>query len=50
MFGVDIIVDEDFNLFVIEINASPMIIGTAIGKTKMMKKMAKGLFDIVHAQ
>lgn len=49
MFGVDIVVDEDFNLSIIEINASPMIIGTAIGKTKMMKKMVKGLFNIIYA-
>jgi len=41
MFGVDFVIDEDFNLFVIEVNASPMIIGTSREKTKLMKKMFK---------
>jgi hypothetical protein len=49
MFGVDFVIDEDFNLFVIEVNASPMIIGTSREKTKLMKKMFKDLVDIERA-
>ena len=44
MFGVDMVMDEKFNLKVIEVNASPMIIGTSVHKTKLMKKMMKGFF------
>ena len=49
MFGVDFVIDEDFNLFVIEVNASPMIIGTSKEKTKLMKKMFKDLTQIERA-
>lgn len=44
MFGVDFVIDENFKLYVIEVNASPMIIGTSHEKTKLMKKMTKGNF------
>lgn len=43
MFGVDFVMDEDFNLAIIEVNASPMIIGTSSEKTKLMKNMFKDI-------
>lgn len=49
MFGVDFVMDEDFNLHVIEINASPMIIGTSKEKTKLMRKMTKDIVTIERA-
>ena len=50
MFGVDVIMDENYRLYIIEINASPMVIGTAKRKTKMMTNMVKGLYNIIFAQ
>lgn len=49
MFGVDIVMDENFKLFIIEINASPMIVGTAKKKNKILFNMMNGLFRIVFA-
>jgi len=43
MFGVDFVIDEDFNIFIIEVNASPMIIGTSSEKTKLMRIMMKDI-------
>ncbi len=50
IFGFDIVMDEDFKLKIIEINASPMVIGTAKHKTRMMRRMMHGLFKIVFSQ
>lgn len=50
IFGVDIILDSQARVKILEINASPMVIGTNARKTKMMKRMLKGLFNIVFAQ
>lgn len=35
MFGVDIVLDENYKLYVIEINPSPMIIGNIPKKTNL---------------
>lgn len=48
-FGVDIILDEEFNPYILEVNASPMIIGTVPKKTELLKNMVNGMFDIVFA-
>lgn len=50
MYGVDIIMDRDFRLYIIEVNASPMVVGTSSKKTALMKNMLTGLMDIVFAQ
>lgn len=49
LFGVDFVIDEDLKLHIVEVNASPMIIGTATRKTVLLKKMMEGLFDIQFA-
>lgn len=49
-FGVDIILEESFKVKILEINASPMIVGTTERKTNLMKKMLMGLFNITFAQ
>lgn len=49
LFGVDFVIDEDLKLHIVEVNASPMIIGTATRKTLLLKKMMEGLFDIQFA-
>ena len=49
LFGIDVVIDNDLNLHVIEVNASPQIIGTAKRKTALLKNMLEGLFDIQYA-
>jgi hypothetical protein len=49
LFGADFVIDDDLNLFIIEVNASPMIIGTAGRKTELLTNMMTGLFDIQYA-
>jgi len=46
---VDIILDEFFKLYIIEINASPMVVGTSPKKYEILDNMMTGLFNIVHA-
>ncbi len=50
MFGVDLMLDSDHKLYILEINASPMVIGTNRRKTDLMLRMMNGLFDITFAQ
>jgi tubulin monoglycylase TTLL3/8 len=49
LFGADFVIDDDLNLYIIEVNASPMIIGTAGRKTELLTNMMTGLFDIQYA-
>lgn len=49
-YGVDIILDSNMNIKILEINASPMIIGTTKRKTELMKNMLMGQFNIIFAQ
>jgi hypothetical protein len=49
-FGVDFVIDEDLNISVIEVNASPMIVGTNKRKTELMKGLLNGIFNITYAQ
>ena len=49
MFGVDIVMDENFKLFIIEINASPMVVGTAKKKNEILFNMMNGLYRIIFA-
>lgn len=48
-FGVDIILDENFKLYVIEINPSPMIIGNIPKKTNLFKNLIGNMFKIISA-
>ena len=50
MFGVDFLLDKDLQLYILEINASPMFIGTNRRKTELMQSMLTGMFNIVFAQ
>ena len=49
MFGVDIVMDENFKLYIIEINSSPMIVGTAKKKNKILFNLMRGMYWIVFA-
>ena len=49
LFGVDFVIDDNLELYIVEVNASPMIIGTATRKTDLLTNMMKGLFDIQYA-
>lgn len=49
LFGVDFVIDDKLGLHIVEVNASPMIIGTATRKTELLRNMMNGLFDIQYA-
>lgn len=49
MFGLDFILDEDLNLWFIECNASPQLIGTNEEKTIFLTTMLRDLFEIQYA-
>mmetsp|Transcript_81890 Transcript_81890/g.95647 ORF Transcript_81890/g.95647 Transcript_81890/m.95647 type:complete len:576 (-) Transcript_81890:143-1870(-) len=49
MFGLDFILDEKLNLWFIECNASPQLIGTNPKKTEFLSKMLSDLFHIQYA-
>jgi len=50
MYGVDFVIDDDLKVYIIEINASPMIVGTNSRKTQLMEDMLTGMFNITFAQ
>lgn len=50
MFGVDLLLDSEFRLYILEVNASPMVIGTNKRKTALMESMLNGIFNIAFAQ
>jgi len=49
MYGLDFMLDEDLNLWFIECNSSPQLIGTNEYKTKFLTKMLEDLFEIQYA-
>jgi len=49
MFGLDFLLDEDLNLWFIECNASPQLIGTNEYKTNFLTKMLTDMFEIQYA-
>jgi tubulin polyglutamylase TTLL1 len=49
MFGLDFLLDDDLNLWFIECNASPQLIGTSELKTKFLTDMLTDMFDIQFA-
>lgn len=50
MYGVDIILDEGFNPYILEVNASPMIYGAITKKLDLLNNMLFGIFNIVFSQ
>src|SRR5205823_6438367 len=49
MFGLDFLLDEDLNLWFIECNASPQLIGTSEEKTKFLVTLLTDMFEIQYA-
>jgi tubulin polyglutamylase TTLL1 len=49
MFGLDFLLDNDLNLWFIECNASPQLIGTSDKKKKFLSDMLTDMFDIQFA-
>lgn len=49
MFGVDFLLDNELNLWFIECNASPQLIGTNEEKTELLTSMLEGMFEIQYA-
>ena len=49
MFGLDFMLDEDLNLWFIECNSSPQLIGTNEYKTNFLVKMLEDLFEIQYS-
>jgi len=47
-FGLDFMLDTDLNLWFIECNSSPQLIGTNEFKTEFMKKMLMDMFEIEY--
>jgi hypothetical protein len=48
MFGLDFMLDEEMNLWFIECNSSPQLIGTNDFKTQFLTKMLEDLFEIQY--
>lgn len=48
MFGLDFMLDDELNLWFIECNSSPQLIGTNDQKTKFLVKMLEDLFEIQY--
>jgi hypothetical protein len=48
MFGLDFMLDDELNLWFIECNSSPQLIGTNEHKTAFLVKMLKDLFEIQY--
>lgn len=49
MFGLDFMLDDNLNLWFIECNSSPQLIGTNDYKTKFLVTMLRDLFEIQYA-
>jgi len=49
MYGLDFVMDEDTNIFLIECNASPQMVGTSERKTKFLVKTIEDLFEIQYS-
>lgn len=46
VYGVDFVIEEDYKIYVVEVNASPMQVGTSQSKTKLMRRMNRDLVKI----
>lgn len=48
MFGLDFMLDDKLNLWFIECNSSPQLIGTNERKTEMISRMLRDMFEIEY--
>ena len=49
MFGLDFVMDEDTNIWLIECNPSPQMVGTNKRKTKFLTQLATDMFEVQYA-
>jgi len=49
LYGLDFVLDENLDIWFIECNASPQLVGTNQKKTQFLSKMLSDMFDIQHA-
>ena len=49
MFGLDFMLDSDLNLWFIECNSSPQLVGTNEYKTTFLAQMLRDLFEIQYS-
>ncbi len=49
MFGLDFVMDEQTNIWLIECNPSPQLIGTTERKTKFLVQLLSDLFEVQYA-
>ena len=49
MLGLDFLLDEELNLWFIECNASPQLIGTSDEKAEFLTKLLSDMFEIQYA-
>lgn len=49
MYGLDFVIDENMDIWFIECNPSPQMVGTSERKTNFLVQMAKDLFEIQYA-
>lgn len=49
IFGVDFVMDDKMESYIIEVNASPMQVGTSKKKTALMKSLNEGVVKITLA-
>ena len=49
MLGLDFLLDDELNLWFIECNASPQLIGTSDEKTIFLTKLLSDMFEIQYA-
>lgn len=46
VYGVDFIMDRDDKIYVVEVNPSPMMVGTSPRKTELMKNLNQGIVKL----
>lgn len=46
IFGVDFVMGSDDKIYIVEVNPSPMMVGTSPKKTELMKSVNKGIVQI----
>jgi len=49
MYGLDFVIDEETNIWFIECNPSPQMVGTSERKTNFLVQMIKDLFEVQFA-
>lgn len=49
VYGVDFVMDRDDKIYIVEVNPSPMMVGTSEKKTKLMMDVNRGIIKITLA-